>query len=265
MRGLGGAALRRAARSRHRDPPGQRHQGGGVPARLRGDRPRRGSPRHRGDPDAGVSRLRAERPVRRRRGPLLCRCVRKTAGGSTPARVPDGVWERTALLWLNSPHNPTGAVLDRETRIRVAERARQHRLLGGVGRGLRRDLLRHAAALDARARPRQRHRLPHPEQALGDDGIPVRLHGRRRAADPGPAPLPTQRRRRHARVHPARRDRGVERRRARRRPASALRRQAPRADARRSRATAGRSRPARRRSTSGRAPPAATTSPSSSG
>ena len=43
-----------------------------------------------------------------------------------PARVPDGVWERTALLWLNFPHNPTGAVLDRETRIRVAERARQH-------------------------------------------------------------------------------------------------------------------------------------------
>lgn len=29
-----------------------------------------------------------------------------------PARVPESVWERTALLWLNVPHNPTGAMLD---------------------------------------------------------------------------------------------------------------------------------------------------------
>ena len=29
-----------------------------------------------------------------------------------PARVPDAVWEKTALLWLNVPHNPTGAMLD---------------------------------------------------------------------------------------------------------------------------------------------------------
>ena len=29
-----------------------------------------------------------------------------------PARVPDAVWEKTALLWLNVPHNPTGALLD---------------------------------------------------------------------------------------------------------------------------------------------------------
>jgi LL-diaminopimelate aminotransferase len=29
-----------------------------------------------------------------------------------PAHVPDAVWEKTALLWLNVPHNPTGAMLD---------------------------------------------------------------------------------------------------------------------------------------------------------
>ncbi len=30
-------------------------------------------------------------------------------------RVPEGVWERCALLYINSPHNPTGAVLPLET------------------------------------------------------------------------------------------------------------------------------------------------------
>ena len=31
-----------------------------------------------------------------------------------PGQVPDEVWARTALLWLNLPHNPTGATLDAE-------------------------------------------------------------------------------------------------------------------------------------------------------
>lgn len=43
-----------------------------------------------------------------------------------PARVPDAVWERTALLWLNTPHNPTGSVIPFETLRDVAERARRH-------------------------------------------------------------------------------------------------------------------------------------------
>jgi acetylornithine aminotransferase len=42
-----------------------------------------------------------------------------------PERVPDEVWARTALLWLNSPHNPTGSVLRREELERIAERARR--------------------------------------------------------------------------------------------------------------------------------------------
>ena len=43
-----------------------------------------------------------------------------------PDRVPDEVWQRTALLWLNSPHNPTGAVLDEATGARIVALARRH-------------------------------------------------------------------------------------------------------------------------------------------
>ena len=43
-----------------------------------------------------------------------------------PHRVPDDVWSRTALLWLGSPHNPTGAVLDLEALARIADVARRH-------------------------------------------------------------------------------------------------------------------------------------------
>ena len=43
-----------------------------------------------------------------------------------PRRVPDEVWARTALLWLGSPHNPTGATLELDQLARVAEVARRH-------------------------------------------------------------------------------------------------------------------------------------------
>lgn len=42
-----------------------------------------------------------------------------------PARVPDSVWQRTALLWLNYPHNPTGALLDLKAYAAIAEKARR--------------------------------------------------------------------------------------------------------------------------------------------
>ena len=42
-----------------------------------------------------------------------------------PASVPDPVWRRTALLWLNYPHNPTGATLPRDGYARVHEWARR--------------------------------------------------------------------------------------------------------------------------------------------
>ena len=43
-----------------------------------------------------------------------------------PARVADEVWARTALLWLNSPHNPTGSVLSRAEGGRIVALARRH-------------------------------------------------------------------------------------------------------------------------------------------
>ena len=43
-----------------------------------------------------------------------------------PERVPEQVWRRTALLWLNTPHNPTGSMLDRPALERVAALARRH-------------------------------------------------------------------------------------------------------------------------------------------
>ncbi|MFN8586502.1 MAG: aminotransferase class I/II-fold pyridoxal phosphate-dependent enzyme [Candidatus Eisenbacteria bacterium] len=43
-----------------------------------------------------------------------------------PARVPDEVWKKTALLWLNSPHNPTGSVLTREEGAAIVALARKH-------------------------------------------------------------------------------------------------------------------------------------------
>jgi acetylornithine aminotransferase len=41
-----------------------------------------------------------------------------------PDQVPEAVWKRTALLWLNVPHNPTGALLDDGAMRVVLERAR---------------------------------------------------------------------------------------------------------------------------------------------
>jgi succinyldiaminopimelate transaminase len=43
-----------------------------------------------------------------------------------PSRVPDAVWARTALLWLNSPHNPTGALLEPARLAAIAALARRH-------------------------------------------------------------------------------------------------------------------------------------------
>lgn len=43
-----------------------------------------------------------------------------------PSAVSHAVWERTALLWLNVPHNPTGALLDDDAYRATLERARRH-------------------------------------------------------------------------------------------------------------------------------------------
>ena len=43
-----------------------------------------------------------------------------------PDRVSDEVWKRTALLWLNSPHNPTGGILARRDLEAIAAILRGH-------------------------------------------------------------------------------------------------------------------------------------------
>jgi len=67
-------------------------------------------------------------PAARFAGAEVHRVPLRSADGwrFAPERVDDAVWRRTALLWLNSPHNPTGAVLDRDALARVAELARRH-------------------------------------------------------------------------------------------------------------------------------------------
>jgi acetylornithine aminotransferase len=42
-----------------------------------------------------------------------------------PDRVPDEVWKRAAMVWINTPHNPTGAVIERATLDRIAAKARR--------------------------------------------------------------------------------------------------------------------------------------------
>jgi succinyldiaminopimelate transaminase len=42
-----------------------------------------------------------------------------------PDLVPEEVWRRTALLWLNHPHNPTGATLDKTELAAIAVHARR--------------------------------------------------------------------------------------------------------------------------------------------
>ena len=42
-----------------------------------------------------------------------------------PAQIPDPVWDRTALVWINYPHNPTGAVIERSGLDDLYRRARR--------------------------------------------------------------------------------------------------------------------------------------------
>jgi succinyldiaminopimelate transaminase len=43
--------------------------------------------------------------------------------------VPDPTWSKTAMLWINYPHNPTGAIASRAFLAKAAMRCRQHGVL----------------------------------------------------------------------------------------------------------------------------------------
>ena len=183
------AAVRRLARAPLRRArsipsaellPGQRHQGGGVPARRSRWSVARRRARHGRDPVAGLSGLRAGRALRRAPRSTWCRCASEDGWRFDPERVPDEVWERTALLWLNYPHNPTGAVLDRASAASASPtRARAHGFWVASDEAYAEIYFDAPPPLDARVRARERARVPHAEQALGDDRLPLGLHGRR--------------------------------------------------------------------------------------
>ena len=103
---------RRARGSRHGGPADPRVEGDRVLARAARARSARGQ--GRGDRDrAGVSDPRA----RARASPVARSCERRSAEDRTFLpdldRVPEDVWSRAAILWINYPNNPTGAIAPR--------------------------------------------------------------------------------------------------------------------------------------------------------
>ena len=46
-----------------------------------------------------------------------------------PWELPRSILERTRMIWINTPHNPTGAVLDRDHLLRTWELCQEHQIL----------------------------------------------------------------------------------------------------------------------------------------
>ena len=70
--------------------------------------------RDRRHSESVLSDLRRRGAARRRAHPLRQRRCRRAASRTTGTSVPDDVWARTQLLYVCSPDNPTGRVLDRD-------------------------------------------------------------------------------------------------------------------------------------------------------
>ena len=139
----GSAALRRGARSGDRPAPDAGQQGADLLARAGGARSGIGTRSGRRD-GARLHHPRAGRSVRRRRRRCACRSRRPTSSPTSTASATD-TWERTAMLWLNYPNNPTGAVaplafLERRRRARAPPR-----LPPRARRGVQRALVRRRA------------------------------------------------------------------------------------------------------------------------
>ena len=93
-----------------------------------------------------------------------------------PARPRRAPASTTAIVWVNYPHNPTGATAPLAFYERLAELAAERELRRRLRRGVQRALVRRAPAVGAPDRgPLARRRLPHAEQALVDDRIPIGL------------------------------------------------------------------------------------------
>ena len=131
--------------------------------------------------------------------------------------VDASTWDRTSILWLNYPNNPTGATAPRDFLQRGGRAMPVPRRPARFGRGVQRALVRRRAAglRPAGGGPHERPRVPHAQQAFLDDGLSLGVRRRRPGADRGPEGPPTLGGRDAAGVRPARVDRGVERRDAR--------------------------------------------------
>jgi glutamate/tyrosine decarboxylase-like PLP-dependent enzyme len=69
------------------------------------------------------------------------------------AEIEAAITPRTVAIFLNTPQNPTGAVLSEQTLREIADIAKRHDSVAGVGRGVRgRDLRAAQALLDRLAR-----------------------------------------------------------------------------------------------------------------
>ena len=130
----------------------------------------------------------------------------REAHGFLPALddVPDDVWERAALVWLDSPNNPTGAVAPLAFLERLAALARKHGFVLGSDEAytelwfdapppsaLQLDDLTNVVAFNTLSK------------ALVDDRLPERLRGGRPRARRGAAPVQAERRHGAAGVRPA--------------------------------------------------------------
>src|SRR5436190_6937261 len=209
------AALRRASRSRHRDRADVRFEGGHLPARAGRRRSRRGAP-PRVDDTAGVSGAGSRGGVRRRRGGA----VAAARGDGLPARSRcrfrrDVGPRRDRVAQLSEQSDGRGGPARVPPACRRA--LARARLPARVRRGVLGAVVRLPAALGARgARARQRGRVQHAEQALVDDGLPVRIRRGSARAHCGPEAVPAVGRDCAAGVRAACIDRGLERRGARR-------------------------------------------------
>ena len=150
---------------RHAGPARARQPRGAV--RLRPDgRRRQPARRHRRDAQSVLSDLRRRGAARRRGTYLRELASRSAASRPTGRRCPTTVWARTQLLYVCSPDNPTGRVIDAGRVARAVRALRPPRLRHRLRRVLFRDLFRRGAARRCR-RARRRacrgaRRLPQP-------------------------------------------------------------------------------------------------------
>ncbi len=133
--------------------------------------------------------------------------------------------ERTRAVWINYPHNPTGATASRSYLEEMAGFCREHDLLLFSDECYNDVYSGRPAAVDPGGRQGSHPGLRLALQAQRHDRLPRRDDGRRPRARGRPQEAPPVRRRRDPGLCPGRGDRRLARRRPRRRAATDLRRE----------------------------------------